>query len=93
MVEVVVDVADDDADVGCQVVEKKAKSDLSKGGPVDFRPEWSKAKMKSGKKDTDDGPFEVDKDCCSNEDRGDGESNWVKYQGELLEIERLEMSG
>ena len=67
---VVEDVADDDADVGCQVVDEEPKGDLSKGGTIDFR------------------PFEVDNDCCSKKGRGEGESNWVKDQGELLEIER-----
>ena len=33
------DVADDDADVGCQVVDQKAKGDLSKGWTVEFRPD------------------------------------------------------
>ena len=41
--EVVQDVADDDADVGCQVVDQKAKGDLSKGGTVDLRPKWIKS--------------------------------------------------
>ena len=68
--EVVEDVADDDADVRCQVVDEEPKGDLSKGGTIDFR------------------PFEVDNDCCSKKGRGEGESNWVKDQGELLEIER-----
>ena len=35
---VVEDVADDDADVGCQVVDEEPKGDLSKGGTIDFRP-------------------------------------------------------
>ena len=34
-------------------------------------------------------PFEIDKDCCSNEGRGNGESNWVKYQGEPLEVKKI----
>ena len=37
-VEVGEDVADDDADVRCQVVDQETKGDLSKGGTVDFRP-------------------------------------------------------
>ena len=37
--EVVQDVADDDADVGCQVVDQETKGDLSKGRAKDFRPE------------------------------------------------------
>ena len=82
--EVVEDVADDDADVCCQVVDEEAKGDLSKGGTVDFRPE---RKTKRGKNE----PFEVNHDCGSKKDGGEGESNWVKYQGELLEIERLEI--
>ena len=48
--EVVEDVADDDADVRGQVVDEETKSDLSKGRAVDFRPEWSKAKITKGKK-------------------------------------------
>ena len=67
---VVEDVADDDADVGCQVVDEEPKGDLSKSGTVNSR------------------PFQVDNDCCSKKGGGEGESNWVKYQGELLEIER-----
>ena len=82
--EVVEDVADDDADVRCQVVDEEPKGDLSKGGAVDFRPGRRKTKMKKRGKNE---PFEVDKDCCSKKGGGEGESNWVKYQGELLEIE------
>ena len=67
--EVVEDVADDDADVRCQVVDEEPKGDLSKSGTVNSR------------------PFQVDNDCCSKKGGGEGESNWVKYQGELLEIE------
>ena len=37
-VEVGEDVADYDADVGCQVVDQKAKGDFSKGWTVEFRP-------------------------------------------------------
>ena len=38
-VEVVEDVADDDADVRCQVVDQKANGDLSKGWTVEFWPD------------------------------------------------------
>ena len=48
--EVVEDVADDDADVRGQVVDKEAKGDLSKSRTIDLRPECSKAKMTRGKK-------------------------------------------
>ena len=68
--EEVEDVADDDADVRCQVVDEEPKGDLSKSGTVNSR------------------PFQVDNDCCSKKGGGEGESNWVKDQGELLEIER-----
>ena len=48
--EVVKDVADYNADVSHQVVDKEAKGDLSKSRTVDLRPECSKAKMTRGKK-------------------------------------------
>ena len=82
---VVEDVADDDADVGCQVVDQESQGDLPKGGTVDFRPGRRKTEMKKRRKNE---PFKVDNDCCSKKGGGEGESNWVKYQGELLEIER-----
>ena len=33
------DVAENDTDVGCQVVDQETKGDLSKGRAEDFRPE------------------------------------------------------
>ena len=48
--EVVEDVADDDADVRCQVVDQESQGDLPKGGTVDFRPGRRKTEMKKDSK-------------------------------------------
>ena len=47
------------------------------------------SKNNKRKKDTNDEPLDIDKDCRSNEGRGESESSWVKYQGEPLKVEKI----